>query len=36
MAKAIGWIVAGAFGVIFAGGIMYAVGETVDTIATYQ
>jgi hypothetical protein len=36
MAKAIGWIVACAFGFTIGAVVIFAVGETVDTIAAYR
>jgi hypothetical protein len=36
MAKAIGWIVCFAFGIMVGAGIIYAASETVDTVADYR
>jgi hypothetical protein len=36
MAKAIGWIVCCAFGIMVGAVVIFAVGETVDTIAAYR
>jgi hypothetical protein len=36
MAKAFGWIVACAFGIMVVSGIIYAASEFVDTVADYR
>jgi predicted outer membrane lipoprotein len=36
MAKAFGWIVACAFGIIIVSAIIYAASEFVDTVADYR
>jgi hypothetical protein len=36
VAKAIGWIVCCAFGIMVGAGIIYAASELVDTVADYR
>jgi hypothetical protein len=36
MAKAFGWIVACAFGIMVGAGIIYAASETADDVADYR